>query len=306
MSELKLPFSVCADEDGDAARIYDVTHNLVAGKPVMGMAAFTVVLSDINGRILHLARNTGDPAIAEEVAEILKAEAAEPPREMGRMAPVLFVPRALEPQFCQRLIDAYQGGKVSESGFFLDTRDGSREHRFDDKIKIRRDHLPGDALVDEIWDRLTRRVVPEIYKAFHFKATQHDTFKIGCYDGETRGHFRVHRDNDTPSGMYRRFAISLNLNTGDYDGGFLRFPEHGPHLYRPAAGEAVIFSCSLLHEATPVTRGTRYVLLGFLFGDDDLGAYERRVQKVKTTYGTSQKHPRSAAPAPSRRRRNNR
>ena len=35
---------------------------------------------------------------------------------------------------------------------------------------------------------------------------------------------------------------------------------------RPAGG-AVVFSCSLLHEATPVTRGKRYVFLPFLYDD---------------------------------------
>ena len=32
----------------------------------------------------------------------------------------------------------------------------------------------------------------------------------------------------------------------------------------------MVFSCSLLHEATPVTRGTRYAFLPFLF--DEAGA----------------------------------
>ena len=48
--------------------------------------------------------------------------------------------------------------------------------------------------------------------------------------------------------LHRRFAVSLNLNTGDYEGGCLRFPEFGPHLYVAPAGGAVVFSCSLLHE----------------------------------------------------------
>ncbi|HEX9584805.1 MAG TPA: hypothetical protein VGB36_09925 [Gammaproteobacteria bacterium] len=42
---------------------------------------------------------------------------------------------------------------------------------------------------------------------------------------------------------------------------YRRLPEYGPHLYKPATGEAVIFSCSMLH-------GERYVLLAFLYGDD--------------------------------------
>ena len=29
----------------------------------------------------------------------------------------------------------------------------------------------------------------------------------------------------------------------------------------------MVFSCSLLHEATPVTKGTRYAVLPFLYDD---------------------------------------
>ena len=51
------------------------------------------------------------------------------------------------------------------------------------------------------------------------------------------------------------------------------FPEFGPQTYRPPTGGAVVFSCSLLHEATPVTKGTRYAFLPFLF--DEAGARMR-------------------------------
>ena len=60
------------------------------------------------------------------------------------------------------------------------------------------------------------------------------------------------------------FAISLNLNTHEYEGGELCFPEFDDHRYNPPAGGALVFSASLLHEAMPVTRGSRYVLLSFL------------------------------------------
>ena len=56
--------------------------------------------------------------------------------------------------------------------------------------------------------------------------------------------------------------MSLNLND-DYEGGELTFPEFGPTLYKPRAGMAAVFSCSLLHEALPVTRGRRFVLTTF-------------------------------------------
>ena len=37
--------------------------------------------------------------------------------------------------------------------------------------------------------------------------------------------------------------------------------------YRPPTGGAVVFCCSLQHEATPVTRGRRYAFLPFLYGE---------------------------------------
>ena len=58
--------------------------------------------------------------------------------------------------------------------------------------------------------------------------------------------------------------MSLNLND-DYEGGLLRFPEFPGPVYRPAAGDAVVFSCTLLHEATPVTAGRRFGLFGFFW-----------------------------------------
>ena len=54
--------------------------------------------------------------------------------------------------------------------------------------------------------------------------------------------------------LHRRFAVTLNLNDG-FEGGELWFQEFGPRRYRPPPGGAAVFSCSLLHEARPVTAG---------------------------------------------------
>jgi len=76
--------------------------------------------------------------------------------------------------------------------------------------------------------------------------------------------FRRHRDNQTPGTENRRFALTLNLNTGEYEGGGLTFPEYGPHRYDPTGRRGNPVSCSLLHEALPITRGRRFTLLNFL------------------------------------------
>lgn len=93
------------------------------------------------------------------------------------------------------------------------------------------------------------------------------------YDGGSGGFFRPHRDNTTLGTAHRRFACTINLNTQAYAGGDLRFPEFGPRTYRAPTGGAVVFSCAMLHEATPVTAGTRYAFLPFFY--DEQAARQR-------------------------------
>ncbi len=82
----------------------------------------------------------------------------------------------------------------------------------------------------------------------------------------------------TKGTAHRRFAVSLNLNTGEYEGGLLWFPEFGRQQYAAPAGGAVVFSCSLLHEATPVTSGSRYVFLPFLYDDEAARIRQQNLQ----------------------------
>jgi predicted 2-oxoglutarate/Fe(II)-dependent dioxygenase YbiX len=89
---------------------------------------------------------------------------------------------------------------------------------------------------------------------------------VACYEASA-GHFKPHRDNTTKGTAHRRFAVTINLNAGEYEGGDLRFPEFGNRTYRAPTGGAIVFSCSLLHEATPVTAGRRYAFLPFLYDE---------------------------------------
>ena len=87
---------------------------------------------------------------------------------------------------------------------------------------------------------------------------------MGCYEADRGDYFRPHRDNLAPSTKDRIFALTLNLNSSDYVGGELVFPEYGPYKYKPGNGGIILFSCSLLHEAFPVRKGNRFALLSFL------------------------------------------
>jgi len=193
-------------------------------------------------------------------------------------APVLAVPRVFEPEICRQLIEYYQRKGGTVSGFMQ--QDGTKTvGRFDHNFKRRLDcPIKDEALRDALRDRLYRRLVPQIRKVFQFQATRIERWVVACYDSKSGGFFRPHRDDTTAATAHRAFACSINLNAEDYEGGDLRFPEFGPRTYRAATGGAVIFSCSLLHEATPVTNGRRYAFLPFFY--DEVRARLRERNRV--------------------------
>lgn len=184
-------------------------------------------------------------------------------------APVLMLPRVLEPELCRELIRQYNAHGGDESGFMRE-KDGKTVGVYDNSFKRRRDyHIEDKPTLDILRNRISRRIVPEIFKAFRFKVTQAERYMVGCYDGDGGGgYFRAHRDNTTKGTAHRRFAVTINLNAEEYEGGDLRFGEFGERTYRAPTGGAVVFSCSLLHEATPVTRGKRYAFLPFLYDNE--------------------------------------
>ncbi|MDZ8187055.1 MAG: 2OG-Fe(II) oxygenase [Nostoc sp. ChiSLP02] len=230
----------------------------------------TIFVLDENLRIIKVLPISATTNPCQEVFEFIQN--LPPIAEnipAARQAPVLFIPNVLEPSFCQHLINLYEADGGEDSGFMRQI-DGKTVAVYDYEFKKRRDYLVSEPeLLKHINNIIMRRVKPEIEKAFQFPITRFERYLVSCYEANDKGFFNRHRDNTTKGTAHRRFAMSLNLNTGAYKGGDLRFPEYGLQLYTPNVGEAVIFSCSLLHEATPVISGQRFVLLSFFYNDED-------------------------------------
>lgn len=210
-----------------------------------------------------------DEALVRNVFNGLQKLLVDPPTDPAReQAPVLITPRIFEQELCRRLMHYFDAMGGEQSGFMRDIN-GRTTHVHDPERKLRRDQLIEDeTLCSAAMHRIHDRLVPEIQKAFQFRATRIERHLVACYNSETGGYFRPHRDNTTLGTAHRRFAVSLNLNTGAYVGGQVRFPEFGYYTYEAPAGGALVFSCSLLHEALPVTSGRRYVYLPFLYDEE--------------------------------------
>jgi predicted 2-oxoglutarate/Fe(II)-dependent dioxygenase YbiX len=202
-----------------------------------------------------------------EQAQLLELLKNLPPIDqftgMEMPAPILYLPKVFEADFCEHLVRLHERDGGMETGFLRQV-DGQSVEVHEHKHKRRLDYLvtaPG--VVAELQARILRRVVLEVAKAYQFQVTRIERFLIGCYRAEHAGHFSAHRDNTTSATRHRRFAMSVNLNA-DFDGGEIGFPEYGTRRYKPSIGGALVFSCSLLHLVSPVTRGNRYAFLPFL------------------------------------------
>jgi len=228
-----------------------------------------LVLLNTNQRIL---------AIEAALAPVLERLRREAQRRQDVPAtphpPVLLVPEVLSRAECRWLIELYDtpgwptravGEHLQETGNYkIEINDYGRVDRVDFVILDPQTR----ALLDA---RIGRRVIPEIFKAFQYPVTNRERFHVARYEGARGGFQHGHRDNPTPELAHRRFALSLNLNTEEYEGGALRFPEYGEQRYCAETGSALVFSSSLLHEVLEVTSGRRYVLLSHFYGSDNRG-----------------------------------
>lgn len=254
-------YAACQDDLPGVRWLHDVTGEVAKLYEIK--APMWVVL-DPSLRVVLTAPLAAAPALMKHLAALphVNDHAGVPIH-----APVLVAPRVFEPEFCRKLVQLYETVGGEPSGFMREV-DGKTVVAMDPRHKKRSDVTIDDVeLRNAARARINRRLTPLIKQAFQFEPTRMERYIVCCYDGESGGYFRPHRDNTTKGTAHRKFAVSINLSD-DHVGGDLRFPEFGDRTYRPPLGGAVVFSCSLLHEATAVTAGRRYAFLPFLYDED--------------------------------------
>lgn len=219
-----------------------------------------------------LAEEDPDKGIGATLRTIMElmenaAAAVEETRWSPPHAPVLIVPNVLSPEECGKLVESVetdtpfmvrrpQPGEIT-GNYTIPVYEYDRQDRVDLIIKDQNTL----AFLDE---RIFGRVTPMIKKAFAFDVTRREDLHIARYVGKREGYEIGHRDNTSPAGAHRRFALSMSLNE-DYEGGGVAFKEFSPKGYRVPAGTAMVFSSSLLHEVEETTSGVRYNLISHLF-----------------------------------------
>ena len=240
------------------------TEEPETGRTPRGGNGLSIFVIDSNQRIAA-AFHGGADYIGQVFDGLKSLQDRWEPQKCLRHAPILLLPDILSPDLCQQLIvewerEHYEGVITLGTGL----RDDADDLVVASSVKRRRDHRLGNDANAWLSGIAGRRVVPMLDKVFQFQVGSMQHYRVVAYAAERGDFFATHRDNDTPTTEDRRFAMSINLND-DYEGGAMRFPEFSNELHRPPMGGGLIFSCSLLHEALPVSRGTRFVALTFFF-----------------------------------------
>ena len=147
---------------------------------------------------------------ARKARNVLDANPAEiEPGVVEMQAPVLLIPNVLDPEICNFLMQVWENRGSVETG--VEQSQGAvRGERIDVEQKSRRDHVVEDEkLVRLLSSTIGRRVIPELHRAFAYRATRFEGFKIACYDAASGGFFHAHRDNLSP--VYRAPPVCADV-----------------------------------------------------------------------------------------------
>ena len=168
---------------------------------------------------------------------------SRPPDLSGAFAPLRLLEAGADPaqpadarQLPAALIHHFEAAQ-HRAGVMAGVRDGRPVVKLDEGKKRRREiELQAGALEHEMILRvLAERCAPEIKRAFQADMAHADRILLARYD-DCGGWFKRHRDDAAPQTAFREFAVSINLNTEEFEGGELRFPEFGDHSLQPPGG----------------------------------------------------------------------
>lgn len=264
---------------------YDVPHALWADAQRSLLRSFALVnaqnetrpaalLLDARLRVVQAWADVNPASLVNQTVaaaeELLATQAETKPCLASAHAPVLMIPGVLTPELRQRCLESFRTGRTFDGTVGAG---GGGQKGYRPNAKLRTDHVIEGELLEMLDAQMARVVFPEIMRAFGYDISFRERYKVGRYSAEKEGFFAGHRDNFEPGLGYRRLAMSLALND-DYEGGGLRFSEYGNDLYKPDAGDAIVFSSALMHEVEKVRKGDRYVLVGHFFCKED-EAYRR-------------------------------
>jgi|SaaInl5LU_22_DNA_1037371.scaffolds.fasta_scaffold00169_1 PKHD-type hydroxylase len=121
-----------------------------------------------------------------------------------------------------------------------------------------------------IFDRISHALNAANSSFYNYDLTHIEDLQFSEYDESYSGMYRNHTDDGFDSATTRKLSFTIQLSDPtEYDGGDLllyRFKLDEPTVAQKEKGLLIAFPSFTIHEVTPVTKGTRYSLVGWAHG----------------------------------------
>lgn len=173
-----------------------------------------------------------------------------------------YIDNAFSREECNRII------RLANSDI-LELADGQIESGPDTTVRSSKiGFLPTCEETQWIFERLAGGIQRINKQFFNFDLVQIDTLQLSEYSADYKGLYRKHIDILYKPFTSRKLSFTVQLSDPDcYEGGDLKIyqAEH-PDILKRDIGTVNFFPSWTLHEVTPVTKGTRYSLVGWVSG----------------------------------------
>lgn len=226
---LESPFPLMVDEGLGIGRQLGVAHSDILGSIERVEAQPTIFLVDGTLRVRQIIHSVHPQA---EIAQLLQ----DIPEKLfyQETAPVLKVPFTFDQILCQNLLKQWMCKEK-------ETEEGALERSVDLCI--------------------AKRVLPCLRAAFRYTPVYREPPQI--IQQSTLPLDRLLKANALPTTHTREFALIIPLKMEVLEGHELIFLEYGPTQYHVNVGEALVFSCDLLHQYLSSKQGEIYWFMTF-------------------------------------------
>ena len=119
------------------------------------------------------------------------------------------------------------------------------EHRARNSEEIKLDGSVFNVLLPKL-EKFGIRLMPDYVSIIKYD--------VGCF-------FKKHLDADKSQNRYKSMVVQLSDKNDYDDGDMIYYIDDIPTKFGKDIGNVVIFNSDVLHEVTPITRGTRYSLV---------------------------------------------
>ena len=130
--------------------------------------------------------------------------------------------------------------------------------------------IPVDDESKNFYSKLSGIVDQLNNRFYRYDLTEIEDLQYAEYNSETNDCYKTHSDDGYAYNLFRKLSVSIQLSDEtEYEGGDLKFYRHSLHdpvIAPKKKGTIIVFPSYVVHEVTPITKGTRKSLIAWIVG----------------------------------------